>query len=107
MTTSTGACCVRAQRDPEGLCPAGFAAALHTALCFLSRHGGWLLRIQLMKKTSLAVVVVVSLALAGGGGYWWWSQRSAAEAVQYRTAKLERGNLQATVSASVLASAPG
>ena len=52
-----------------------------------------------MKKTSLAVVVV-GLALAGGGGYWWWSQRSAADAVQYRTAKLERGNLQATVSAS-------
>ena len=52
-----------------------------------------------MKKTSLAMVVV-GLALAGGGGYWWWSQRSAAEAVQYRTAKIERGNLQATVSAS-------
>jgi HlyD family secretion protein len=52
-----------------------------------------------MKKTSLAVVVV-GLALAGGGGYWWWSQRGAADAVQYRTAKIERGNLQATVSAS-------
>ena len=53
----------------------------------------------MMKKTSLAVLVV-GLALAGGGGAWWWSQRSAAEAVQYRTAKIERGNLQATVSAS-------
>jgi len=53
----------------------------------------------MMKKTSLAVLVV-GLALAGGGGYWWWSQRSAADAVQYRTAKIERGNLQATVSAS-------
>ncbi|MEY4265777.1 MAG: hypothetical protein RIS90_312, partial [Pseudomonadota bacterium] len=52
-----------------------------------------------MKKTSLAVLVV-GLALAGGGGYWWWSQRSMADAVQYRTAKIERGNLQATVSAS-------
>ena len=53
----------------------------------------------MMKKTSLAVLVV-GLALAGGGGAWWWSQRSAAETVQYRTAKIERGNLQATVSAS-------
>ena len=52
-----------------------------------------------MKKTSLAMVVV-GLALAGGGGYWWWSQRSASDVVQYRTAKIERGNLQATVSAS-------
>jgi HlyD family secretion protein len=53
----------------------------------------------MMTKTSLAVLVV-GLALAGGGGAWWWSQRSAAETVQYRTAKIERGNLQATVSAS-------
>jgi HlyD family secretion protein len=52
-----------------------------------------------MKKTSLAVLVV-GFALVGGGGAWWWSQRSAADAVQYRTAKIERGNLQATVSAS-------
>lgn len=52
-----------------------------------------------MKKTSV-VMVVVGLALAAGGGYWWWSQRSAAEPVPYRTAKIERGSLQATVSAS-------
>lgn len=39
------------------------------------------------------------VALVTGGG-WWWSQRSAADAVQYRTAKIERGPLQATVSAS-------
>lgn len=51
-----------------------------------------------MKKTSLMAGVVV-LALAGGGA-WWWSQRGAADAVQYRTAKIERSNLQATVSAS-------
>jgi len=42
------------------------------------------------------VVVVALLAIAG----WWWSQRSGADAVQYRVAKLERGPLQATVSAS-------
>ena len=52
-----------------------------------------------MKKT-YPVLALISLALAAGGGYWWWSQRSAADAVQYRTAKIERGNLQATVSAS-------
>ena len=52
-----------------------------------------------MKKT-YPVLALIGLALAAGGGYWWWSQRSAADAVQYRTAKLERGNLQATVSAS-------
>jgi HlyD family secretion protein len=36
---------------------------------------------------------------AAGGG-WWWTQRGQAEAVQYRTGKIERGSLQATVSAS-------
>ena len=51
-----------------------------------------------MKKTSLMAGVVV-LAVAGGGA-WWWSQRGAADAVQYRTGKIERSNLQATVSAS-------
>ena len=52
-----------------------------------------------MKKTSWILASVLLLA-AGGGGYWWWSQRAAAEAVQYRTAKIERGSLRATVSAS-------
>lgn len=51
-----------------------------------------------MKKTFLMAGVVV-LALAAGGG-WWWTQRGGADAVQYRTAKIERGPLQATVSAS-------
>lgn len=39
------------------------------------------------------------LALLAGGGWWWWS-RSNGSSVQYRSATLERGNLQATVSAS-------
>jgi len=52
-----------------------------------------------MKKTSLMASAVV-LALAAGGGWWWWNQRTQADAVQYRTAKIERGPLQATVSAS-------
>ena len=50
-----------------------------------------------MKKAWIGWTVVV-LALAGGG--WWWSQRAQTEVVQYRTAKIERGSLQATVSAS-------
>lgn len=40
------------------------------------------------------------LALAVGGGAWWWSQRSAHTQVAWRTGTLERGPLQATVSAS-------
>ncbi len=51
-----------------------------------------------MKKATLIGGVLV-LALAAGGA-WWWTQRGKADAVQYRTAKIERGPLQATVSAS-------
>ena len=51
-----------------------------------------------MKKYSLVWLLVA--ALASAGAWWWWSQRALSEAVQYRTAKIERGNLQATVSAS-------
>ncbi len=51
-----------------------------------------------MKKTFLIVGGLV-LALAGGGA-WWWSQRDGAADVQYRTGKIERGPLLATVSAS-------
>lgn len=60
---------------------------------------GWQIHtIQTMKKVTLIAGVVV-LALAGGG-VWWWMQRAKAQDVSYRTAKIERGNLQATVSAS-------
>ena len=55
-----------------------------------------------MKKSNFKVLGftgLVALAVAGGG-YWWWQQREKADAVQYRTTKIERGNLQATVSAS-------
>lgn len=44
------------------------------------------------------LLLVVVLGLAGAG--WWWNQRSQGDLVQYRTAKIDRGGLQATVSAS-------
>ena len=47
----------------------------------------------------LAAMVAGVLALAGGG-YWWYTQKQAADDVQYRTSKIERGSLQASVSAS-------
>lgn len=49
------------------------------------------------KTTWIAGAVVLALA---GGGAWWWMQRSGADAVQYRTSKIERGPISATVSAS-------
>ena len=42
---------------------------------------------------------LAALALAGGGA-WWYTQKQAAGDVQYRTSKIERGSLQASVSAS-------
>jgi HlyD family secretion protein len=50
-------------------------------------------------KKSYWLAGVVGVAVVSGGA-WWWMQRSGADAVQYRTAKIERGNLQATVAAS-------
>lgn len=43
---------------------------------------------------------VAGLALVAGGVALWWTQRAASDAVQYRTAKIERSALLATVSAS-------
>ncbi len=51
-----------------------------------------------MKKSRWATLLVLVLVLAGVA--WWWTQRANGELVVYRTAKIERGNLQATVSAS-------
>ncbi|HSG56775.1 MAG TPA: biotin/lipoyl-binding protein, partial [Paracoccaceae bacterium] len=50
-----------------------------------------------MKKT-IWIAGAVALALVGGGV--WWLQRGGADAVQYRTGKIERGPLQSAVSAS-------
>ena len=54
-----------------------------------------------MKKINwkLAAVAAGVIALAAGGT-WWYTQKQAASDVQYRTSKIERGSLQATVSAS-------
>jgi HlyD family secretion protein len=51
-------------------------------------------------KTSRLIIPAVLLAMVGGAGYWWWQSSKAADAPTYRTAKIERGNLQASVSAS-------
>jgi HlyD family secretion protein len=53
---------------------------------------------QAMKMKNWLVGVVVLAAL--GAGAWWWQQRTVVADVQYRTGKIERGSLQATVSAS-------
>jgi HlyD family secretion protein len=51
-------------------------------------------------KTMRWLVLLLALGLLAGAGWWWWTQWSKADAVQYRTGKIERGPLQATVSAS-------
>ncbi len=56
----------------------------------MKKYGWW------SWKVGAAALVV--LAAAGGGAAWWMSSREPA--VSYRTAKIERGPLQATVSAS-------
>jgi HlyD family secretion protein len=53
---------------------------------------------MLMKKSYLVVGTVVLALLAGVT--WWWMQRGGADTVQYRTGKIERGSLKATVAAS-------
>ncbi len=50
-------------------------------------------------KKSLWIGAALALAAVGGGA-WWWTQSDKASDVQYRSAKIERGNLQASVSAS-------
>jgi len=52
-----------------------------------------------MKTRSLVALGVIAAALAGGG-WWWLDYRSDNGAPQYRTAKVERGTLTATVAAS-------
>ncbi len=51
-----------------------------------------------MQRNSV-IALGVAVALVAGGGVW-WVQRAGADAVQYRTAPLTRGSLQASVAAS-------
>mgnify|MGYP000275812923 CR=1 FL=1 len=51
-----------------------------------------------MKRQLIATGAVLVVALAGGG--WWWVQQGNANKVEYRTAPIGRGSLQATVAAS-------
>ncbi len=50
-------------------------------------------------KTTRLIIGAVALAVAGAG-VWWWQFKADDAAQTYRTAKMERGNLQASVSAS-------
>jgi HlyD family secretion protein len=52
-----------------------------------------------MKTRSLIGWLLLAAALLGGG-WWWMQQQAASEAPQFRTAKVERGTLTATVAAS-------
>jgi HlyD family secretion protein len=52
-----------------------------------------------MLSWKVAATAAVVVAAAVGGGAWWWTQGRASDVV-YRTGKIERGPLQATVSAS-------
>ncbi|NBX22485.1 MAG: HlyD family efflux transporter periplasmic adaptor subunit, partial [Betaproteobacteria bacterium] len=48
------------------------------------------------QRIGAAAVLVALLAV----GAWWWTQQSGTGRVEYRTAAITRGNLQATVAAS-------
>lgn len=49
-----------------------------------------------MKRVLLAVLVLAAAAAAG----WWWWKRSASSAPQYRTAKIERGDILVAVTST-------
>jgi HlyD family secretion protein len=51
-----------------------------------------------MKKTRL--VALVALLSVVGASVWWWFSKDDDQALTYRSAKIERGSLQASVSAS-------
>lgn len=48
-------------------------------------------------KNVIAGAAVLALA---AGGAWWWTHRADAQGPEYRSAKIERGSLQASVAAS-------
>lgn len=52
-----------------------------------------------MKRVPTVAGAALALLLLAAGG-WWWFLRDGDGSVQYRSAKIERGSLQATVAAS-------
>ncbi len=54
-----------------------------------------------MKRSGIFKVVLTLAMVAGvAGSGWWWQQRDDTDTANYRTGKIERGTLAATVSAS-------
>ena len=52
---------------------------------------------SLWRPRVLAVLVLIA---AGAAGWWWWSSNGGADAPKFRTGKIERGPLTASVSSS-------
>ncbi|HPE02048.1 MAG TPA: efflux RND transporter periplasmic adaptor subunit [Burkholderiaceae bacterium] len=52
---------------------------------------------SLWRPRVLAVLVLIA---AGAAGWWWWNSASGADAPKFRTAKLEKGPITASVSSS-------
>jgi HlyD family secretion protein len=56
---------------------------------------------KIMNRSTVVKWSIVAAALAAlAGGGWWWAAHRADGDLTYRTAKIERGSLQAAVSAS-------
>jgi HlyD family secretion protein len=65
------------------------------------RRQGFFSRLSTMgAMTKTGWISLAAVLALGLGGAAWWSQRGAADAVPYRTERIERGPLQATVAAS-------
>src|ERR671927_1465620 len=64
-----------------------------------ARRGKKMQRVKSFLNTKRRVAVVaVLVALAAAGGFWYWDNK--ADAAEYMTAKVERGNLRNTVTAT-------
>src|SRR5574343_224431 len=76
----------------------GFTWRLHRTYPRAMQAAPGLRKMAPMKRASWIALLVVGLA--GAGGYVWWSQPDTTAGTAYKTGKIERGALQATVSAS-------
>jgi len=73
------------------------------SLCAAAAREGRFLESRQMKAINRSVIrwsLVAAAIVAVAAGAWWWAAHRADGDVTYRTAKLERGSLQAAVSAS-------